>query len=98
MLQVFALNCESVYPTWPITSRATEGKSMGTFVSNLAAIKTIEVATAHSATTRAWGSRLKIWSTKASLIWSHSLSGWPSVTDSDVKTKAFFTRHLVGSF
>src|SRR3970040_479434 len=43
------------------------------------------VVVAVSQATRASGSSRMIASRIASLIWSHILSGWPSVTDSDVK-------------
>jgi hypothetical protein len=42
-----------------------------------------------SAATRLRGSCLKIASRIASEIWSATLSGWPSDTDSDVKRKSF---------
>src|SRR3974377_1457918 len=59
-----------------------------------AAMKTMEVETAHSARTRAYGSCSRRWSTMASLTWSQSLSGWPSVTDSEMKMKSFFIKRL----
>src|SRR5690606_2358088 len=40
-----------------------------------------------STATRLWGSSLSIESRIASLIWSAILSGWPSVTDSEVKSR-----------
>ncbi len=40
-----------------------------------------------SQATRLWGSCSKIASSTESLIWSDILSGWPSVTDSDVNVK-----------
>src|SRR5205809_5122402 len=47
--------------------------------------KAIPVVTAVSQATRASGSLARMASRMASEIWSASLSGWPSVTDSDVK-------------
>src|SRR5689334_24850070 len=44
------------------------------------------VVTRVSHATRPWGSRERIASSTASEIWSATLSGWPSVTDSEVKT------------
>ena len=41
-----------------------------------------------SAATRLWGSWVKIASRIASEIWSATLSGWPSETDSEVKRKS----------
>ena len=38
---------------------------------------------------------LKMASRMASEIWSATLSGWPSETDSDVKRKSFATRELL---
>jgi hypothetical protein len=38
------------------------------------------------------GSWLRKWSTMASLTWSQSLSGWPVVTDSEVKMKSSLMR------
>src|SRR5215213_2548215 len=46
--------------------------------------RTSPVVVAVSQATRAWGSSLMIASRMASDTWSHILSGWPSVTDSDV--------------
>jgi hypothetical protein len=43
----------------------------------------VVVAVSHA--TRAAGSTARMLSRMASEIWSHILSGWPSVTDSDVK-------------
>ena len=40
--------------------------------------------------TRLFGSCSKIASRTESLIWSHILSGWPSVTDSEVKVYVSF--------
>ena len=45
-------------------------------------VRTVVVAVSHA--TRACGSCRTKASRMASLIWSHILSGWPSVTDSDV--------------
>jgi hypothetical protein len=42
-----------------------------------------------SAATRERGSCAKIASRMASEIWSATLSGWPSETDSEVKRKSF---------
>ena len=44
------------------------------------------VVTSVSHATRAAGSLAMMASSTASEIWSAILSGWPSVTDSDVKT------------
>lgn len=48
---------------------------------------TIPVFTSVSQATRALGSCFNIASNIASDIWSATLSGWPSETDSEVKTK-----------
>ena len=47
------------------------------------------VVTSVSQATRAFGSFSIIASKTASEIWSAILSGWPSVTDSEVKTYVF---------
>ena len=72
-----------------MTCLAMWGKSTVALDSNLAAMNTMAVETAHSAITLEYISCWRKWSTIASLIWSQSLSGWPSVTDSDVKIKSF---------
>ena len=46
--------------------------------------RTSPVVVAVSQATRASGSLSRMLSRMASEIWSHILSGWPSVTDSDV--------------
>ena len=46
---------------------------------------TVPVVVAVSHATRAAGSFRRMASRMASLTWSHILSGWPSVTDSEVK-------------
>ena len=50
---------------------------------------------AASQATRACGSAAMIASRIASLTWSHILSGWPSVTDSDVKRYCASFRMLI---
>jgi hypothetical protein len=47
------------------------------------------VVTMVSQATRATGSCSRMASRIESLIWSAILSGWPSVTDSDVKVQRF---------
>ena len=47
------------------------------------------VVTRVSHATLDFGSKAKKLSNIESLIWSASLSGWPSLTDSDVKNKTF---------
>ena len=68
-----------------MTVRAKADRSTVAWAANRAAMKTIPVAIAHSTMARAATSWRRKASTAASLIWSHSLSGWPSVTDSEVK-------------
>src|ERR1043166_5254856 len=51
------------------------------------ATTTRPVVTNVSHATRAFGSTLNAASSTASEIWSEILSGWPSVTDSEVKRK-----------
>ena len=48
-------------------------------------IMTAPVVTKHSQATREFGSSAIKASKMASEIWSHILSGWPSLTDSEVK-------------
>ncbi len=61
---------------------------ISTYVSVVISPKTriSPVVMAVSQATRAFGSWAKIASRMASEIWSHILSGWPSVTDSEVKS------------
>ena len=49
------------------------------------ATTTRPVVSSVSQATRPWGSSSKMASRMASEIWSAILSGWPSVTDSEVK-------------
>src|ERR1700720_3642376 len=56
------------------------------------------VVTIASQATRARGSLARIASRMASEIWSASLSGWPSVTDSEVKTVDAGSRDIWSSF
>src|SRR5438132_5501747 len=77
-------NFASVYPMPLIVRRTTLG--MSTYVSVLIspATRTRPVVTSVSHATRPSGSSDRIESRTASEIWSASLSGWPSVTDSEV--------------
>src|SRR5260221_9727679 len=72
-----------------MTWRATLGISTVASEAKRAAIKTIPVDTAHSAMSAEYGSCWRKRSRIASLIWSHNLSGCPSVTDSEVNMKSF---------
>ncbi len=65
-------------------SRTIVWKSMYVFVVISPRTRTRPVVVAVSQATRAFGSSRMIASRMASEIWSHILSGWPSVTDSDV--------------
>src|SRR5712691_5370161 len=65
--------------------RTTAGISIHAEVVISPAINTSPVVVAASQATRAIGSCAKIASSTPSEIWSHSLSGCPSVTDSLVK-------------
>src|SRR5687768_6139059 len=65
-------------------SRTMDWKSMYVWVVISPKTSTSPVVVAVSQATRASGSSRRIWSRIASEIWSHILSGWPSVTDSDV--------------
>src|SRR5262249_53630005 len=56
----------------------------------------IPVLTSVSQATRPPGSSVMIASRTASEIWSETLSGWPSVTDSEVKRCSFSASGLVG--
>ena len=58
---------------------------------------TSPVVVAVSQATRAFGSSRMIASRMASEIWSHILSGWPSVTDSDVKRYWAASTMLIGA-
>src|ERR1035437_8501787 len=76
-------------------SRTMAWKS--TYVDVLISPSTITrpVVVAVSQATRAYGSLARMASRIASDIWSHILSGWPSVTDSDVKRYCGSSRMLV---
>ncbi len=65
-------------------SRTTVWKSTYVDVVISPSTSTRPVVVAASQATRASGSSRRIASRMASEIWSHILSGWPSVTDSDV--------------
>src|SRR6478752_10708485 len=66
-------------------SRTTVWKSTYVVVEISPMTMTRPVVVAVSQATRAFGSSRMIASRIASETWSHILSGWPSVTDSDVK-------------
>ena len=66
-------------------SRTTDGMSTYVLVVISPITTTIPVVAKLSHATRAFGSSLMIESKTASEIWSHILSGCPSVTDSEVK-------------
>src|SRR3989442_6414319 len=66
--------------------RGFGGMSLGVVAVISPATTAIPVVTRVSNATRAAGSLARIASRTASEIWSAILSGWPSVTDSDVKT------------
>src|SRR3954454_13269676 len=66
-------------------SRTIAWKSMYVSVVISPRTRTRPVVVAVSHATRALGSSRTIESRIESEIWSHILSGWPSVTDSDVK-------------
>src|SRR3954452_22768367 len=53
------------------------------------------VLTSVSHATRAYGSSAKIASSTPSEIWSATLSGWPSVTDSEVKRNSLSAYSLM---
>src|SRR6186997_1384030 len=55
----------------------------------------VVVAVSHA--TRAAGSTARMLSRMASEIWSHILSGWPSVTDSDVNRYSLSESWFMGS-
>src|SRR5919107_2083773 len=79
------------------TSRTIVGMSMySLFVEISPRTITSPVVVAVSQATRAWGSWRMNASRIASLIWSHILSGWPSVTDSDVKRYCSESTMLMG--
>src|SRR6266849_8311274 len=77
-----------MYPTCSMVSRTTADISIQAEVVISPATSTKPVVVAVSHATRAMGSCAKIASSTPSEIWSQSLSGCPSVTDSLVK-KAF---------
>src|SRR5712692_7483428 len=85
-----------MYPTCSMVLRTTAGMSIQALVVISPATSTRPVVAAVSQATRAGGS----WTRMASEIWSQSLSGWPSVTDSLVKYSLGFSIKLLksGSF
>src|ERR671918_1447773 len=87
-------NRESVYPMSVMVRRATAG--MSTYVSVLIspATTTRPVVTSVSQATRPFGSSARIASSTASEIWSATLSGCPSDTDSEVNRKSLIASRL----
>src|SRR5436190_2359400 len=85
----------SVYPIARIVSRTRRGMSRCAF--ELISPATIAMPVVHmlSHATRLYGSCSNMPSRTASLIWSHILSGWPSVTDSDVNMNRLTFASLV---
>src|SRR4029077_15954133 len=71
----------------PIVWRATRGMSTYVSVVISPATTTRPVVISVSQATRLWGSSVRTASSTESEIWSAILSGWPSVTDSEVKEK-----------
>ena len=86
---VFALNpiAPSTYPISRMASRAIFWKSMFACVVISPIMRTRPVVTAVSQATRLFGSCSRHASRTASEMASHTLSGCPSVTDSDVKKR-----------
>src|SRR5471032_1979321 len=76
-----------VYPISAIRDRTTRGMSTYVVVVISPATTTRPVVMSVSHATRASGSLVSTASSTESEIWSATLSGWPSVTDSDVKRK-----------
>src|SRR5579862_4890472 len=62
------------------------------------ATTTSPVFTSVSHATRPYGSSASTASSTVSEIWSAILSGWPSVTDSDVNRNSFSLCDIYGSF
>src|SRR5712692_695942 len=89
-----------MYPTCSMVLRTTPGMSIQALVVISPATSTRPVVAAVSQATRAGGSWTRMASRTASEIWSQSLSGWPSVTDSLVKYSLGFSIKLLksGSF
>src|SRR5678815_2997430 len=77
-------------------SRTTDWKSTYVVVEISPRTTTRPVVVAVSQATRAVGSFLMIASRIASDTWSHILSGWPSVTDSEVKRYCSASTMLIG--
>src|SRR5712691_5240732 len=80
-------NFARVYPISRIRSRTTRGMSTYVSVVISPATTTRPVVISVSQPTRPCGSSASTASSTESEIWSAILSGWPSVTDSDVKVK-----------
>ena len=74
----------SVYPMRRIVSRAMSGMSTQVSVEISPETTTSPVFTRVSQATRPFGSSFMTASSTPSEIWSATLSGWPSVTDSEV--------------
>src|SRR6266487_3440401 len=87
---------ECVYPISPIFLRAIAGMSTYVEVEISPATTTRPVVISVSHATRPIGSCRRISSRTASEIWSAILSGWPSVTDSDVNRYRLTTSSLQG--
>jgi hypothetical protein len=77
-------------------SRTMTWKSTYVFVEISPSTSTSPVVVAVSHATRALGSSRMIASRMASDTWSHILSGWPSVTDSDVNRYWAASTMLIG--
>ena len=79
-----------VYPIRRIVPRTTASSTSGAGALRAVASPAITArpaVTSVSQATRARGSRVRKVSRMASEIWSATLSGWPSVTDSEVKSR-----------
>src|ERR671916_256244 len=80
-----------------IVSRATSWMSTYVFVEISPDTTTSPVLTRVSHATRPYGSSASTASSTPSEIWSATLSGWPSVTDSDVNRYSLSAYWLMGS-
>src|SRR6185295_18907375 len=84
-------NDASVYPMRAIVARTMSGTGTYVVVVISPATQARPVVTSVSQATRAFGSSARMASRMASEMASATLSGWPSVTDSDVKRWRSYT-------
>src|SRR6202046_305160 len=89
---------EVSYPISSTVLRTMASTSTQALVVTSPATITTPVLTSVSQATRPFGSAARMASSTASEIWSATLSGWPSETDSEVKEKLLLMSEILSHY